>query len=98
MTPNAELAADAGIGTGDRGAIAVDGRQRTSHPAVWAAGDCCESFHRVSRRRVHVALGTVANKQGRVAGINLGGGYATFPGSVLAPHTRVATRSPCAGR
>jgi NADPH-dependent 2,4-dienoyl-CoA reductase/sulfur reductase-like enzyme len=31
---------------------------------------------------MHVALGTVANRQGRVAGINLGGGYATFPGVV----------------
>ena len=49
---------------------------------MWAAGDCCESFHLVSERPVHVALGTVANKQGRVAGINLGGGYATFPGVV----------------
>jgi NADPH-dependent 2,4-dienoyl-CoA reductase/sulfur reductase-like enzyme len=29
-----------------------------------------------------VALGTVANRQARVAGINLGGGYATFPGVV----------------
>ena len=28
------------------------------------------------------ALGTHANKQGRVAGINIGGGYATFPGVV----------------
>ena len=31
---------------------------------------------------MHVALGTVANKQGRVAGMNLGGRYATFPGVV----------------
>jgi NADPH-dependent 2,4-dienoyl-CoA reductase/sulfur reductase-like enzyme len=31
---------------------------------------------------VNIALGTIANKQGRVAGINLGGGYATFPGVV----------------
>jgi NADPH-dependent 2,4-dienoyl-CoA reductase/sulfur reductase-like enzyme len=31
---------------------------------------------------VHVPLGTHANKQGRVVGINLGGGYATFPGVV----------------
>jgi NADPH-dependent 2,4-dienoyl-CoA reductase/sulfur reductase-like enzyme len=27
-------------------------------------------------------LGTIANKQGRICGINLGGGYATFPGVV----------------
>jgi NADPH-dependent 2,4-dienoyl-CoA reductase/sulfur reductase-like enzyme len=34
----------------------------------------------VARRSVAIALGTVANKQGRVAGINLGGGDARFPG------------------
>ena len=82
VAPNSRLAADAGIATGHRGAIKVDRRQRTSTPNVWAAGDCCESFHRVTGQFVHVALGTVANKQGRVAGINLGGGYATFPGVV----------------
>jgi NADPH-dependent 2,4-dienoyl-CoA reductase/sulfur reductase-like enzyme len=89
VVPNSELAADAGIRTGVKGAIAVDPRQRTSHEAVWAAGDCCESFHLVSRRQVHIALGTVANKQGRVAGINLGGGYATFPGVVGTAVTKV---------
>ncbi len=82
VSPNSALAAEAGVATGHRGAIRVDRRQRTSVPNVWAAGDCCESFHRVTGQFVHVALGTVANKQGRVAGINLGGGYATFPGVV----------------
>jgi NADPH-dependent 2,4-dienoyl-CoA reductase/sulfur reductase-like enzyme len=84
VEPNTRLAREAGIATGHRGAIAVDRRQRSaSHGGtVYAAGDCCESFHRVTGRRLHVALGTVANKQGRVAGINIGGGYATFPGVV----------------
>jgi NADPH-dependent 2,4-dienoyl-CoA reductase/sulfur reductase-like enzyme len=36
-----------------------------------------------------VALGTVANKQGRVAGINLGGGYATFAGVVGTAITKI---------
>ena len=49
---------------------------------IWAAGDCVESIDLVSGNRVHVALGTHANKQGRVLGTNLGGGYATFPGVV----------------
>jgi NADPH-dependent 2,4-dienoyl-CoA reductase/sulfur reductase-like enzyme len=52
----------------------------TSTEGVWAAGDCAEKFHLVSRRPVTIALGTHANKEGRVAGINLSGGYATFPG------------------
>lgn len=80
VAPNAHLAGDAGIELGAKGSIVVDRRQRTSHDAVWAAGDCCQSTNLVSGRPVHDPLGTVANKQGRVAGINLGGGYATFPG------------------
>lgn len=82
VAPNTSLAADAGLETGVNGALRVDRRQRTSVDDVYAAGDCAESFHRVSQRPVHIALGTVANKQGRVAGINIGGGYATFPGVV----------------
>ena len=82
VNPNSGLAADAGVATGHRGAITTDQRQRTNVDGVWAAGDCCDSLHRVSNLRRHVALGTVANKQGRVAGINIGGGYATFPGVI----------------
>jgi NADPH-dependent 2,4-dienoyl-CoA reductase/sulfur reductase-like enzyme len=91
VVPNSELAADAGIGTGARNAIRVDVRQRTDHEAVSAAGDCCESFHLVSRRHVHIALGTVANKQARVAGINLGGGYASFRGVVGTAVTKICS-------
>ena len=40
---------------------------------------------------MHVALGTVANKQGRVAGINLGGGYATFAGVLGTAITKVCS-------
>lgn len=82
VRPNVALARQAGIRIGPSGGIAVDARMRTSVPGVWAAGDCVESYHRVARRPVVVALGTHANKQGRVAGINIGGGYATFPGVV----------------
>ena len=91
VVPNAALAREAGIATGAKGAISVDPRQRTSAEGVWAAGDCCESFHLVARRPVHVALGTVANKQGRVAGVNIGGGYATFPGVVGTAATKVCS-------
>jgi NADPH-dependent 2,4-dienoyl-CoA reductase/sulfur reductase-like enzyme len=82
VVPNSELAGQAGLTLGVRDAIVVDRRQQTSVEGVWAAGDCAESFHLVSGRPVHVALGTVTNKQARVAGTNIGGGYATFPGVV----------------
>jgi NADPH-dependent 2,4-dienoyl-CoA reductase/sulfur reductase-like enzyme len=80
--PNSALARDAGIGVGVTGGIRTDLRMRTDAEHVWAAGDCVETFHRISRRAVAFALGTHANKQGRVAGINIGGGYATFRGVV----------------
>jgi NADPH-dependent 2,4-dienoyl-CoA reductase/sulfur reductase-like enzyme len=82
VEPNAQLAADAGLRIGARGAVGVDRRQQTSADGIWAAGDCSESYHLVSDTHVHIALGTVANKQARVAGTNIAGGYATFPGVV----------------
>ena len=89
VRPNVALAEAAGIPIGDSGGIRVDKRMRTQVDRVWAAGDCVESVHRLSRQRVVVALGTHANKQGRVAGINLGGGYATFPGVIGTAVTKV---------
>ncbi|PWW23982.1 NADPH-dependent 2,4-dienoyl-CoA reductase/sulfur reductase-like enzyme [Geodermatophilus normandii] len=89
VRPNVRLAQEAGIPLGTSGGIAVDQRMRTEVPGVWAAGDCVESVHRLSKQRVVVALGTHANKQGRVAGINIGGGYATFPGVIGTAITKI---------
>jgi NADPH-dependent 2,4-dienoyl-CoA reductase/sulfur reductase-like enzyme len=89
VRPNVALAREAGIPLGTSGGIAVDARMRTQVDGVWAAGDCVESRHRLSGQRVVVALGTHANKQGRVAGINIGGGYATFPGVIGTAITKV---------
>ncbi len=91
VSPEATLAEQAGLTLGVRGAISVDRRQQTSIPGVWAAGDCAETYHRVSQRRVHVALGTVANKTARVAGVNIAGRYATFPGVVGTAITKVCS-------
>ena len=89
VRPDVRLAEQAGIPLGPSGGVAVDARMRTQVEGVWAAGDCVESVHRLSGQRVVVALGTHANKQGRVAGINLGGGYATFPGVIGTAITQV---------
>jgi NADPH-dependent 2,4-dienoyl-CoA reductase/sulfur reductase-like enzyme len=82
VRPNSSLAEGAGISLGVRGSIPVNDLMQTEIEGVWAAGDCAQTFHLISRRPFHIALGTVANKMGRVAGINLGGGYARFPGVV----------------
>ncbi|MCF2526661.1 FAD-dependent oxidoreductase [Yinghuangia soli] len=85
--PNTGLAREAGLPLGDSGGLRTDLRMRVwggdpRHAGIWAAGDCVEVLNLVSGRFQHIALGTHANKQGRVAGMNIGGGYATFPGVV----------------
>jgi len=89
VRPNTALAKAAGIPLGEKGAIRVNPRMETGIAGIWAAGDCAESFHLVSRRPFFIALGTVANRHGRVAGINLGGGYATFPGVLGTAVTKI---------
>ena len=89
VRPNTALAEAAGIPLGEKGSIRVNERMETGIAGIWAAGDCAESFHLVSRKPFYIALGTVANRHGRVAGINLGGGYATFPGVVGTAVTKI---------
>ncbi len=91
VRPNTALLEGTGIELGVKGAVRVDRRQQASVEGVWAAGDCGESTHLVSGRPVHIALGTVANKQARVAGTNLGGGYASFPGVLGTAVTRICS-------
>ena len=82
VTPEVSLASEAGINLGPTGAIAVNQNLQTNIPFVYAAGDCCECFHRVSRKPVYTPLGDIANKQGRIAGANIGGQNISFPGIV----------------
>jgi len=82
VSPNVALARDAGIEIGVTGAIAVDARLSTSDPDIYACGDCCESTHLVTGNKVYLPLGSTANKQGRVAGINAAGGEASFAGII----------------
>ena len=80
IRPDTELARRMGLPLGKTGAIQVNFSQQTPREGVYAVGDCAESFHRVSRRWVNIPLGDIANKQGRVAGWNIGGGNMIFPG------------------
>ena len=82
VRPNIALAREAGIAIGNKGGIVTDARMETSVGGVWAAGDCVESMDRITGLPVVVALGTHANKQGRVVGINATGGDVRFPGVV----------------
>ncbi|MDM7997072.1 MAG: hypothetical protein QUT30_15480 [Acidobacteriota bacterium] len=72
-----------------KGAIQVDFSQRTSDAGIYAVGDCCEVYQRVSRKWTHIPLGDIANKQGRVAGANIAGGAIIFPGVVGAQSFKI---------
>jgi NADPH-dependent 2,4-dienoyl-CoA reductase/sulfur reductase-like enzyme len=83
VQPETTVARAAGLATGATGGLRVDQRMRVvGVDGVWAGGDCVETFNRVSQTWGHVALGTHANKHGRIIGTNVSGGYATFPGVV----------------
>lgn len=82
VQPNVDLLRAAGARLGKSGAARVNARQETSVEGVYAAGDNCEALHRVTRRRVHIPLGLTANRMGRIAGVNMAGGDAKFPGVV----------------
>jgi NADPH-dependent 2,4-dienoyl-CoA reductase/sulfur reductase-like enzyme len=81
VRPDTALAAEAGATLGIRGAIAVDRGMRTGLPAIFAAGDCVVTHHRLLGE-TYLPLGTTAHKQGRVAGENALGGSREFAGSL----------------
>ncbi|HEV2784926.1 MAG TPA: FAD-dependent oxidoreductase [Solirubrobacteraceae bacterium] len=83
LRPDVELAQAAGLELGTSGALRVDDRQRCpGRDGVFAAGDCVESRHRILGAGVNIQLGTHANKQGRIAGVNATGGDDRFPGVI----------------
>lgn len=88
VRPNTEIAKDAGIELGVSNAIRVNNRMQTNKTDIYAAGDCSENFHLVSKNYSWIPLGSTANKEGRCAAINIAGGYDTFPGILGSAVTR----------
>lgn len=79
VRPEVELARKAGLAIGPTGAIQVDDHMRTSDPDIYAAGDCVEVTHALTGKSAYIPLGSTANKQGRVAAVNICGGDERFP-------------------
>ncbi|MEM0021962.1 MAG: FAD-dependent oxidoreductase [Archaeoglobaceae archaeon] len=80
VRPNVEVAKMLGCKLGETGAIWVDERMRTSVENVFSAGDCAETKHMVTGKKVWIPLAPSANKMGYVAGVNIAGGELEFPG------------------
>lgn len=80
IKPNVDIAREAGIEIGITKAIKVNKRMQTNFSDIYAAGDCVESHNMVTNKPIWLPLGSVANKQGRIAAINLTGGNEEFQG------------------
>jgi NADPH-dependent 2,4-dienoyl-CoA reductase/sulfur reductase-like enzyme/rhodanese-related sulfurtransferase len=82
VTPDTQLAKDAGLKLGLRGSIVVDRHLRTSAPHVWAIGDAIQLTNAVTGLPALVALAGPANKQGRIAADNICGLNETYEGAL----------------
>jgi NADPH-dependent 2,4-dienoyl-CoA reductase/sulfur reductase-like enzyme/rhodanese-related sulfurtransferase len=80
IRPNVELARQAGLLIGPSGGIFVNEYMQTSDPDIYAAGDCAEKSCFIRGTTCFLPLGSVANKEGRVAGSNAVGHVERFPG------------------
>lgn len=88
VKPVVDIAKDAGITLGITGAIKVNSRMQTNIPDIYACGDCTEKINIISNTPMWVPLGSTANKEGRVAAVNLCGGSEDFEGILGSAVTR----------
>lgn len=79
---NTQLAANAGIALGETKAIKTNAKMETNIKDVYAAGDCAETINIVTQRPCLPQLGTIAVREGKVAGMNAAGGYSLFTGGL----------------
>ena len=86
---NTKLAVDAGIPLGESRAIKTNARMETDIKDIYAIGDCAEAPNIITHRQTCAQLGTVAVRQGKVAGINSAGEYAQFAGVLGSAVTRL---------
>ena len=67
VSPNTRFLPE-GIEKLGNGALVTDASMKTSVPDVYAAGDCASVWSKLLDKPMYIALGTNANKQGRLAG------------------------------
>ncbi len=82
VKPNVDLARRIGVELGETGAIKVNEMMETNIMDIYAGGDNTEAINLVTGKPTYIPLAPAANKMGRVAGENMAGGEARFPGVV----------------
>ena len=81
VTPDTQLAKEAGLELGVKGSIAVNDQMETSVPDIYAVGDAVQVQHFVTGEHTLISLAGPANKQGRIAADNSCGGNSRYQGS-----------------
>ena len=81
VTPDTQLAKEAGLELGVKGSIAVNDRMEPSVPDIYAVGDAVQVQHFVTGEHTLISLAGPANKQGRIAADNICGGNSRYQGS-----------------
>lgn len=71
VKPNTELFRNSGLNFLSNGAIIADEMSRTCIENVFAAGDCCSVKNLITGQDDYIPAATNANKQGRVAGLQV---------------------------
>lgn len=82
IKPNTSFVKNIGMHFHTTGAIVVNPYMETSVENIYAGGDCATQYHRIKEKDDYIPLGTHANKQGRIAGVNISEGSKTFKGMV----------------
>lgn len=81
VTPESQLAQDAGLALGIKGSILVNDRMETSIKDIYAVGDAVQVKHTVTGADSLIPLAGPANKQGRIVADNICGGDSRYHGS-----------------
>lgn len=81
VTPDTQLAKEAGLKLGIKNSIIVNDRMETSIPDIYAVGDAIQVKHFVSGQDTLISLAGPANKQGRIAADNICGKDSHYQGS-----------------
>ncbi|MDM5153889.1 FAD-dependent oxidoreductase [Bacillus sp. DX1.1] len=71
VQPNTDFLEGTTIRTNKKGAVEVNAYMQTNVEDIYAAGDCATHYHIVKEIQDHIPIGTTANKQGRIAGMNM---------------------------
>ncbi|SKA06238.1 Coenzyme A disulfide reductase [Photobacterium toruni] len=81
VSPETQLAKDAGLDIGLIGGIKTNAQMQTSDPAIFAVGDAIEETDFVTQQQTVIPLAGPANRQGRIAANNMLGRHDSYQGT-----------------